>query len=93
MVRFHLPRFDYEAYGYTVRHDGYLKFRQGDFGSSACCWATRLVRIAPRTFSTRFLPWWIRTGEDQNLGVRYRARTRICRHPCVVDFTREAVIA
>jgi len=91
-VRFYLPNFDYVTHGYTTRKDGQLKFRQGDFGSSVCCFGSRLARLGPRTFTTTFLPWWIRTTEDENRGIRYSARTRICRMQCFIDHTGASVI-
>ena len=93
LVRFYLPSFNFLTYGYTTRKDGQLRFRQGDFGSSTCCFVSRLTRLGPRTFTTTFLPWWIRTGEDENRGVRYSAQTRLCRTPCLIDHTRASVVA
>ena len=92
-VRFYLPNFNYITYGYTTKKDGQLRFRQGDFGSSTCCFVSRLTRLGPRTFTTTFLPWWIRTGEDENRGIRYSARTRLCRMQCFTDHTRTSVVA
>ena len=92
-VRFYLPNFNYVTYGYTTRKSGQLRFRQGDFGSSTCCFVSRLTRLGPRTVTTTFLPWWIRTGEDENRGIRYSARTRLCRMQCFTDHTRTSVVA
>ena len=92
LVRFHLPDLGYTAIGYTFFKDGHLRFRQGDFGSSTCCFRSRLERIDRRTLTTVFLPWWIRSGEQDNRGVRYWARTRVCRDPCLVDHTRRDVV-
>ena len=92
LVTFLLPTFDFITNGYTLWKDGHLKFRQGDFGSSVCCYGSRVRFIGPRTLTTTFLPWWIRTGEEENHGIDYRARTRFCRDPCIVDFTRHDLL-
>jgi hypothetical protein len=92
LMRFRLPALRYTAIGYTFFRDGHLRFRQGDFGSSACCYRSRLERIDRRTLTTVFLPWWIRTGEQENHGVRYWARTKVCRDPCLVDHTRRGIV-
>lgn len=93
LMRFYLPEFNFVTYGYTTRKDGQLRFRQGDFGSSTCCYVSRLTRLGPRTFTTTFLPWWIRTDGDDSRGVRYSAQTRLCRRPCLVDHTHTSVVA
>jgi len=92
-VRFYLPEFNFVTFGYTTRKDGQLRFRQGDFGSSTCCYVSRLTRLGPRTFTTTFLPCWIRTGGDDNRGIRYWARSRLCRMQCFIDHTRTSVVA
>ena len=94
LARYRFPRWDdFNTLGYTVRKDGRLRFRNGDFGSSICCWGSPLTRIGPRTVTTTFLPWWIRIDtDDDNIGVRYMARTRLCRDPCLIDFTRKDVV-
>jgi hypothetical protein len=92
LVRFRLPVFRYTAIGYTFFRDGHLRSRQGAFGSSACCYRSKLRRLDRRTLTTVFLPWWIRTGEQENRGVRYWARTKVCRDPCLVDHTRRGIV-
>ena len=95
---YRFPRWDeLQTLGYIVRKDGHLRFRNGDFGSSLCCWGSPVTRIGPRTVTTTFLPWWMREDpsggqDDDNIGVRYRSRTRLCRDRCLIDFTREDVI-
>lgn len=93
-VSFRLPAFDdVTTYGFTFRKHGHLRLRQGDFGSSICCWSSRLRWIRPDTFRTVFLPWWIRLESDQhNEGIKYKARTRVCRVPCLADRTDPDVV-
>jgi hypothetical protein len=93
LVRYRTPTFSqFYPLGFTVRKDGHLRFRSGDLGSSLCCWGSPLTRIGPHTVTTTFLPWWIRTGGDHIDGIHYSARTRVCRDPCLVDFTRKDLV-
>jgi hypothetical protein len=87
-VGFTLPEFgNYESWAYLVRRSGSVVLWHGDFGSSTCCFRSRVTWLSRRTLTTSFLPWWIRTGEDTTHGLPYRAKSRICRHPCIRDHT------
>lgn len=78
---------------YVVRRSGQIVLVHGDHGSSICCWRSRVTWLSRRSLTTNFLPWWIRTGlQDDNHGMPYRARSRICRDPCIRDHTRWGVI-
>jgi hypothetical protein len=92
LVRFRLPELEYVAIGYTLFQDGHLRFRQGDFGSSACCYRSKFIRLDRRSFTTVFVPWWVRTGEQENDRVRYWGRTKVCKQPCIADHTRRDLI-
>jgi hypothetical protein len=91
-IGFTLPEFDYETWAYVVRRSGSIVLWHGDFGSSVCCFRSRITWLSPRTLTTSFLPWWTRTGEDTSHGMPYRARSRVCRHPCIRDHTGWGVI-
>ncbi len=78
---------------HVLRRDGTLKLVHGDFGSSLCCWGSRLIRIAPQTFTTRILPYWVRELDRTNSGVHFWGRSRAC-HPqsCRRDTTSHDVL-
>jgi hypothetical protein len=95
MFKFNLPDFGAPGFrldAYTIRKNGLLRLRQGDFGSSICCWSSELTRVNARTLTTVFTPWWIRSGEHDNEGVEYRARSKVCRARCLIDRTRADTI-
>ncbi|HWC71925.1 MAG TPA: hypothetical protein VG993_12245 [Actinomycetota bacterium] len=91
-VEFRLPDVGESSEGYTIRKNGRLRFRHGDFGSSGCCYSTPLIRLGPRRLTAVFVPWWIRGGFEEEVVV-YWARTRVCRDPCAVDHTHRGVVA
>jgi hypothetical protein len=69
----------YQHSGYFFRRDGRIWFRNGEFGSSPCCWTNPVTRIDPYTLRVRFTPWWARwdpAGID--IPFRYRVATRAC---------------
>jgi hypothetical protein len=91
-VGFYLRAFDFETQAYVVRRSGSIVLLHGDFGSSACCYRSEITWLSRRTLTTSFLPWWIRIGEGTNHGMPYRAKSRVCRHPCIRDHTSWGVI-
>jgi hypothetical protein len=69
----------YQHSGFFFRRDGRIWFRNGEFGSSPCCWTNPVTRIDPYTLRVRFTPWWARwdpAGID--IPFRYRVATRYC---------------
>ena len=76
--------------GFLYRRDGRIWLRNGEFGSSPCCWTTPVTRLHPSTVRVRFIPWWVRWEEADNLiPIRYRLKTRSCvQDDCVRDHTR-----
>jgi hypothetical protein len=48
----------YHHEGYFFRHAGKLWLRNGEFGSSPCCWTTSSTRLDDSTLQVRFIPWW-----------------------------------
>jgi hypothetical protein len=91
-VGFDMHTFDFVTNAYVLRRSGSIVLVHGDFGSSACCYRSRITWLSRRTLTTNFLPWWIRTGEDVSHGMPYQARSRVCRDPCIRDHTRWGVI-
>ena len=80
----------YHHEGYFFRHAGKLWLRNGEFGSSPCCWTTRSTRLDVSTLQVRFIPWWVRWGKAPNdIPIRFRVATRWCTDEgCVRDHTR-----
>ena len=80
----------YRHYGFFFRRDGGIWFRNGEFGSSPCCWTTPAERVNDTTLRVRFIPWWVRFGEAGNdIAIRYRVATRWCTDEgCVRDHSR-----
>jgi hypothetical protein len=81
--------FHYHA-GSLFRRGGRLWLRNGEFGSSPCCWTTPVTRLDATTLRVRFIPWWVRWDEDGNdIPIRARVKTRSCvGENCVRDHTR-----
>jgi hypothetical protein len=79
----------YRHAGFFFRRDGRIWFRNGEFGSSPCCWITPVARISPSTLRVRFIPWWVRWDEaGADIPIRYRVETRSCDgDDCVRDHT------
>jgi len=80
----------YNHEGFFFRRDGRIWFRNGEFGSSPCCWTTPVARLDRSTLRVRFIPWWVRLGEaDNRIAIRYRVATRSCTdEECLRDQTR-----
>jgi hypothetical protein len=80
----------YHHAGYFFRHAGKLWLRNGEFGSSPCCWTTRATRLDASTLQVRFIPWWVRWEKAPNdISIRFRVATRRCTDDgCVRDHTR-----
>jgi hypothetical protein len=65
--------------GYFFRQGGRIWFRNGEFGSSPCCWTSPVARLGRNTLRVRFIPFWVRfdyAGID--IPIRYRVATRWC---------------
>ena len=87
-VSFLPRRFTGPTTAQILRRHGTLKLIHGDFGSSLCCWRSALTQIGPATFTTRILPYWVRKLDRTNAGLRYWARSKVCRpHVCRRDTT------
>jgi hypothetical protein len=65
--------------GYFFRQGGRIWFRNGEFGSSPCCWKSPVARIDRNTLRVRFIPWWVRFHLAAiGTPIRYRVATRWC---------------
>ena len=96
-VRFYyFRRLNYYTNTYLLRRSGSIVLWHGDRGSASCCYRSRVTWLARRTLTTSFLPWWVRKKLGPDLetshGMRYRARSRVCREPCIRDHTGWGVV-
>ena len=80
----------YQHDGYFFRRAGAIWFRNGEFGSSPCCWTSKVTPVDRSTLRVRFPAWWVRWGEAENdIPLRVRVATTWCADgTCVRDHSR-----
>jgi len=77
--------------GYFFRRAGELWFRNGEFGSSPCCWTSGATLVDRHTLVARFVPWWVRSDDaDNDIPLRVRIATTWCDGSCARDHSRWA---